>query len=237
MLRRRPSLVVFDLDGTLVDSAPDLAYAIDEMLTRLGQPPAGEARVRGWIGNGMPMLVKRALTGEQWPEAEPEGFAEALALYMEIYEDNLCHRTRLYDGALECLQRLRQTQIKLACVTNKHSRFTLSLLKQIGIAHFFDAVASGDQFVNNKPDPESLLKTAEQLGVAPSDSLMVGDSAADAQAARRAGFMLACVPYGYHGGKGVEVLLPDLILESLAKLPGWVDSAPCQPLPAAVVGG
>jgi phosphoglycolate phosphatase len=236
MLRRRPSLIVFDLDGTLVDSAPDLAHAIDGMLTRLGRPPAGEVRVRGWIGNGMPMLVKRALTGEQWPDAEPEGFAEALALYMEIYEANLCHRTRLYDGALECLMALRQPPMKLACVTNKHSRFTLSLLRQLGIAGYFDAVASGDQFTKNKPDPESLLKTAERLGVMPADSLMVGDSAADAQAARRAGFMLACVPYGYHGGKGVEVLLPDLILESLAELPGRVDAAPRQPSPDAVNG-
>ncbi len=236
MLRRRPSLIVFDLDGTLVDSAPDLAHAIDEMLTRLGQPPAGEETVRGWIGNGMPMLVQRALTGEQWPEREPEGFAEALALYMDIYEASLCNRTRLYEGAQECLQRLRQRHIKLACVTNKHSRFTLSLLRQLGIADFFDAVASGDQFTNNKPDPESLLKTAERLGVAAADSLMVGDSPADAQAARRAGFMLACVPYGYHGGKGVAVLSPDLILESLAELPGWVDAAPRQPLPEAVTG-
>jgi phosphoglycolate phosphatase len=236
MLRRRPSLIVFDLDGTLVDSAPDLAHAIDEMLTRLGRPPAGEAKVRGWIGNGMPMLVRRALTGEQWPEADPEGFSEALALYMEIYEANLCHRPRLYDGALECLVALRQHPMKLACVTNKHSRFTLSLLKQLGIADYFDAVASGDQFTNNKPDPEPLLKTGERLGVRPADSLMVGDSAADAQAARRAGFMLACVPYGYHGGKGVDVLLPDLVLESLAELPAWVDSAPLQPMPEAVTG-
>jgi len=234
MLRRRPSLIVFDLDGTLVDSAPDLAHAIDEMLARLGRPPAGEAKVRGWIGNGMPMLVKRALTGEQWPDAEPQGFPEALALCMEIYAANLCHKTRLYDGALECLQQLRQRSITLACVTNKHSRFTLSLLRQLGIADFFDAVASGDQFTNNKPDPEPLLKTAERLGASPSDSLMVGDSAADAQAARRAGFMLACVPYGYHGGKGVEALLPDLILDSLAELPGRVDTAPLHPMPEAV---
>lgn len=226
MLRRRPSLIVFDLDGTLVDSAPDLAHSIDQMLVRLGRSPAGLARVRGWIGNGMPMLVKRALTGEQWPSAEPEGFAEALTLYMDIYAENLSARTRLYEGARECLHELRQRGLRMACITNKHSRFTRPLLEQLGVAEYFDAIASADQFAKHKPDPEPLLKTAEGLGVLPERSLMVGDSPADAEAARNAGFMLALVPYGYHGGKGVEALQPDLILESLAGLPARVDAAP-----------
>jgi phosphoglycolate phosphatase len=226
MLRRRPSLVVFDLDGTLVDSVPDLAHSIDVMLARLGRAPAGEGRVRGWVGNGMSMLVKRALTGQQWPISEPDGFSEALALYREIYAANLCVRSRLYDGALACLTRLKRMGIHLACVTNKHSHFSQSLLELLGIADFFDAVASGDQFINNKPDPEPLLKTAKRLGVEPSRALMVGDSPADAESARRAGFMLACVPYGYHGGKGVAVLKPDVIIESLAELPDLIDAAP-----------
>ena len=226
MLRRRPSLIVFDLDGTLVDSAPDLAHSIDQMLVRLGRSPAGLERVRGWIGNGMPMLVKRALTGEQWPSAEPAGFAGALTLYMDIYAENLSARTRLYEGARECLHELRQRGLLMACITNKHSRFTRPLLEQLGVAEYFDAIASADQFAKHKPDPEPLLKTAEGLGVLPERSLMVGDSPADAEAARNAGFMLALVPYGYHGGKGVEALKPDLILESLAELPARVDAAP-----------
>lgn len=226
---RRPSLIAFDLDGTLVDSAPDLAHAIDEMLIRLGRAPAGEAKVRDWVGNGVSMLVKRALTGEPWPASEPDGFNEALALYMDIYAVNLCVRTRLYDGVLAGLTRLKRMGIHLACVTNKHSRFTLPLLEQQGIAGFFDAVASGDQFIHNKPDPEPLLKTAARLRVAPSHSLMVGDSPADAKAARSAGFMLACVSYGYHGGKGVAVLEPDVILDSLVELPALVDAAPVCP--------
>lgn len=224
MLRRRPSLIVFDLDGTLVDSAPDLAWSIDEMLRRLGRPPAGEARVRGWIGHGMPMLVKRALTGELWPRTEPEGMAEALALYMGIYADNLCVRTRLYDGARECLAALHRRAYALACVTNKHSSFTRSLLEALGVAEFFAVMASGDQFSRHKPHPEPLLDTAARLGVAPSDSLMVGDSPADAEAARRAGFMLAMVPYGYLGGSSLAELDPDVILGSLADLPGLLDA-------------
>lgn len=226
MLRRRPSLIVFDLDGTLVDSAPDLAHSIDQMLIRLGKPPAGLERVRGWVGNGMPMLVMRALTGEQWPTAEPEGFAEALALYMDIYETNLSARTRLYEGARDCLEGLAERGIDLACITNKHSRFTRPLLEQLGVADYFGVIASADQFERHKPDPEPLLKTAERLGAEPSASLMVGDSPADSEAARNAGFMLALVPYGYHGGQGVEALQPDLILGTLAELPAQVDAAP-----------
>ncbi len=226
MLRRRPSLIVFDLDGTLVDSAPDLAYSIDQMLIRLGREPAGEAQVRRWIGHGMPMLVKRALTGEQWPTSEPAGFEAALASYMAIYEQNLSVRSSLYEGARACLVGLKQRGLALACVTNKHSRFTRELLEQLGIAAFFDVIASADQFERHKPDPEPLLKTAEWLQVAPDRALMVGDSPADAEAARRAGFMLACVPYGYHGGQGVAVLEPDVIIDSLAELPDRVDAAP-----------
>ena len=226
MLRRRPSLIVFDLDGTLVDSAPDLAYSIDQMLIRLGRAPAGLEKVRGWVGNGMPMLVQRALTGEQWPSAEPAGLGEALATYMDIYAENLSARTRLYEGARECLHALRERGLRMACITNKHSRFTRPLLEQLGVADYFDAIASADQFARHKPDPEPLLKTAERLGVSPDESMMVGDSPADAEAARNAGFMLALVPYGYHGGKGVEALKPDLILESLAELPARVDAAP-----------
>jgi phosphoglycolate phosphatase len=225
MLRRRPALIVFDLDGTLVDSAPDLAFAIDRMLTRLGRRPAGEARVRGWIGNGMPMLVQRALTGEQWPAAEPKGLAEALALYMEIYGENLSVRSRLFAGARECLERLHDEGYTLACVTNKHSRFTRPVLEHLGIADYFASLASGDQFRHHKPHPEPLLKTAETLGVEPACALMVGDSVADAEAARTAGFMLALVPYGYHGEAPVATLGADVVVQSLMEIPALCDQA------------
>ena len=226
MLRRRPSLILFDLDGTLVDSAPDLAYSIDQMLTRLGRPPAGEAKVRGWIGNGMPMLVKRALTGELWPEAEPAGCAEALSLYMAIYGENLSVRSRLYEGAAACLEQLHASGYRLGCVTNKHSRFTRPVLENLGIAQYFECLASADQFTHHKPHPEPLLKTANKLGVKPECSLMVGDSVADAEAAHRAGFMLALVPYGYHGGVDMATLEPDIVIESLSDLPGLLESLP-----------
>jgi len=126
---QRPDLIVFDLDGTLVDSAPDLAFAVDAMRSRLGLPPHGPEKVRSWIGNGVSTLVKRALTGEMHPEEEPERFAEGLALFSEIYAAHLCERGGLFPGVLEGLRKLKQHGFLLAVVTNKHSRFTLPLLE------------------------------------------------------------------------------------------------------------
>jgi phosphoglycolate phosphatase len=220
MLPRRPELVVFDLDGTLVDSAPDLAYSVDAMLKGLGLPAAGEGRVRNWVGNGPAMLVKRALTGEMWPEGEPPRFAEAFSAFMAIYEDNMCVRSALFPGVAEGLAELSRLGFPLACNTNKNSVFTLPLLKHLGIADYFGFIGCGDQFGKLKPDPEPLLKTAEHFGLEPARCLMVGDSANDVQAARNAGYMVVCVPYGYHGGAGVAVLEPDAIVESFVALPG-----------------
>jgi phosphoglycolate phosphatase len=225
MLPRRPELVVFDLDGTLVDSAPDIAYSVDAMLERLGMPSMGENRIRAWIGNGSVMLVKRALTGEVWPEGEPPRFAEAFSIFMDVYAANLCNRSRLYPGVAEGLAALRALGYRLACNTNKNSVLTLPLLEQLGISQYFGFVGCGDQFGKLKPDPEPLLKTAEHFGLEPARCLMVGDSANDAEAARNAGFMLVCVPYGYHGGAGVEVLEPDAIVESFIELPALFGAA------------
>lgn len=224
MLRRRPSLVLFDLDGTLVDSAPDLAAAVDRMLVALGHPPAGEARVREWIGRGQPMLIKRALTGELWPEGEPQDFQRAQELYVEFYGEGLAEKSRLYPGVLECLDALRALRIPMACVTNKDSRFTARVLESLGILGYFDVLASGDEFPRPKPDPDALLDAAQRLGVAPEETVMVGDSSADAKAARAAGMMLVMVPYGYHGGDTVESFLPDLLLKGLDELPRWIEA-------------
>ncbi|BBA34411.1 phosphoglycolate phosphatase [Methylocaldum marinum] len=219
MLDRTPELIAFDLDGTLVDSSPDLADAVDAMLDRLGLPAAGEPRVKGWIGNGVDMLVKRALTGDTWPWDEPPRFDEALTMFMDLYEANVCNRSCLFPGVGEGLKQLRAAGFRLACVTNKHSRFTRPLLDRLGVLEFMEFVGCGDQFEKHKPDPCPLLKTAEWFAVEPSRSLMVGDSANDVKAARAAGFMVVCVPYGYHGGSGVECLEPDAVVSSLTELP------------------
>lgn len=217
----KPDLIVFDLDGTLVDSAPDLAYSVDAMLIQLGRPAAGLEQVRGWIGNGVPMLVQRALTGEMWPAGEPEGFSEALVIFMEIYAANVCERSSLFDGVLDGLRGLKACDCRTACVTNKHSRFTMPLLDQLGVSGYLDFVGCGDQFEKHKPDPLPLLKTAEHFGASPERCIMVGDSANDVQAARAAGFGIFCVPYGYHRCARAEDLGADAMIGSLAELPAF----------------
>lgn len=226
-----PRLIAFDLDGTLVDSAPDLAWSVDAMLARLDLPPAGEVQVRAWIGNGMAMLVRRALTGAQWPEHDPPRFDEAVAAFMEAYASNLCQRSQLYPGVMAGLDALVSHGYRLACITNKPERFTRPLLEQLGIADRFEFVVGGDTFPRQKPDPQPLLECAAHFGVMPADCLMVGDSPADAKAARNAGFRLALVPYGYHGDGRVEALEPDIVINSLTELPDWLSRAD-QPMPA-----
>jgi phosphoglycolate phosphatase len=217
-MKPAPELMVFDLDGTLVDSAPDLAYSVDALLEKLNRPPAGIDNVRRWIGNGVPMLVKRALTGAMWPDGDPGGFREALPLFMALYAANVCQRSRLFDGVLEGLKAIRAGGYRTACLTNKQSRFTLPLLAQLGISDYFDYIGCGDQFDKHKPDPYPLLKTAERFSVAPEQCLMVGDSENDVQAARAAGFGIVCVPYGYRSCERVEDLRADGVIPTLAEL-------------------
>jgi phosphoglycolate phosphatase len=220
----RAELIVFDLDGTLVDSAPDLAYCADTMLGRMGRAPAGLERVRGWVGNGVAMLVKRALTFEMWPQGEPEGFAEALPLFMALYADNVCERSRVFPGVLEGIHALKAEGYTLACVTNKHSDFTLPLLEKLGVAQFLDYVGCGDQFQHHKPHPEPLLKTAERFGLTPDQCLMVGDSENDVEAARSAGYRIVCVTYGYRRCPNPENLNADALIESIADLPAFLQA-------------
>jgi phosphoglycolate phosphatase len=218
---KRPELVVFDLDGTLVDSAPDLAYSINAMLRRLGFPARPEEQVRAWIGRGAERLVKRALTGD---EGEPELrlFQQAFELFSAIYMENTSRRSRLYPGVRTGLDYLLETRRRLGCITNKRGRFTEPLLKSLGIYDAFAIVVSGDSLPKKKPDPLPLLHAAHVLGVAPEDALMVGDSVTDVEAARAAGFRIVCVRYGYNNGDNIEEAGPDGVVDSLAELPAYI---------------
>ena len=221
-MKPAPELIVFDLDGTLVDSAPDLAYSVDALLAAFNRPAVGPATVRGWIGNGVSMLVKRAFTGEMWPKQDPKELQKALSQFDLIYSENLCRRSSLFNGVREGLTELRAMGFHTACLTNKHSRYTLPILEQLGITEYLDYIGCGDQFSRQKPDPLPLLKTAEVFRLPPNRCLMVGDSETDVQAARAAGYAIVCVPYGYRSCEHVDGLGADAVIASIADLPAYL---------------
>ncbi len=210
--------LLFDLDGTLVDSVPDLAAAVDAMLADLGLPPAGEARVREWVGNGSQRLVKRALTGRMDGEPDPALLARAMPLFMAHYERLLCHRSALFDGVREGLRQLRAAGLKMAVVTNKPSRFIEPLLSALGVREDFAVLVGGDTLAERKPHPAPLLYAAQRLGEDPAAALMVGDSRNDVEAARRANMAVVCVPYGYNHGEDIRQASPDAVVEDLREL-------------------
>jgi phosphoglycolate phosphatase len=220
-----PGMILLDLDGTLVDSVPDLAYSVDAMMDRLELPRCGEAAVRTWVGNGVERLVKRALTGSLDGEPDPALYERALPIFMDIYADNTSGRSCLYPGVREGLDWLKAAGYRLACVTNKAERFTLPLLRDLGLLDHFAFVVSGDTLPQKKPDPAPLLHAAERFGVAPSDSLMIGDSRSDVKAARAAGFGIVCVSYGYNHGDDIREQSPDAVIDSLTELKGLLRAA------------
>ncbi len=212
-----PRAILFDLDGTLVDSVPDLAACIDRMLRELGLPPAGEEKVRPWVGDGAERLVRRALTGELEGEPDPELFRRGFELFSEYYLQQTS-RSRLYPGTREALERLGRAGLRLGCVTNKRSRFTRPLLEALGVEHLFDVVVCGDTLEQKKPHPAPLLHAARSVDVPPEEGLMVGDSANDIAAARAAGMPVAAVTYGYYRGEDIRREGPDLLLQDLTEL-------------------
>jgi phosphoglycolate phosphatase len=215
-----PQMALIDLDGTLVDSVPDLALCVNQMMMQLGREPRGETAVRAWIGNGVPVLVRRALVGAVEGEADETEFARALELFLDLYERNVCVESRPFAGVVEGLEGLRQAGCRLGCVTNKAARFTEPLLDKLDLGRYFEIIVSGDTLDRKKPDPAPLLHAAQQMGVRPEVSLMVGDSMHDVDAGRAAGFQVACVSYGYNHGQDISDSNPDVVIDSLAELPG-----------------
>ena len=207
--------VAFDLDGTLVDTLPDLHESANRMLAGLGRGPAPEPVVRSYVGNGVDRLVKRLLTGKSDGEPEPELFEQSAAAFRVHYAELLTRASRPYPGVVETLQALRGLGFKLACVTNKPERFTLPLLAGVGLAPYLDLTLSGDTLPRKKPDPLPLIHCAQAFSVPVSRLLMVGDSPVDTGAARSAGCPVFCVPYGYRGTLGVHELDCDAIVPTL----------------------
>jgi phosphoglycolate phosphatase len=216
-----PAALLFDLDGTLLDSAPDLAQAVDRMLLELGHVAAGEERVRQWVGNGSRKLVQRAMA---FALAAAEDCIDdtvietAQTLFMRHYGACCTERSLLYPGVREALVHWRGLGVAMACVTNKPARFTEPLLDFFGLREFIPMAVSGDTLPVRKPDPQPLLFACEQLRIAPARTAMIGDSRNDVLAARAAGMPVACVSYGYNYDRPVQLDGPDCVVDSFLEL-------------------
>lgn len=214
----RVRAIGFDLDGTLLDTLPDIAAAANGMLAEMGRAPVPSDTVRSYIGDGIARLTRRLLTGSLDGEPPRHEFDRALGVFERLYFDRVSEDTRPFDGVPSALVELRERAIRLACVTNKAHRFTEALLRKQGLFELFDIVISGDSLARRKPDPLPLLHCFDRLGVSAAEFLYVGDSANDVAAARAAGCRVVCVPYGYTGGRDVRDLGADAIVAGIPDL-------------------
>lgn len=214
--RYRAEAVLFDLDGTLVDTLPDLAEAANRTLAEMGLPQRTLEEIATFVGQGINELVRRALGAQA---ADREVLERAQTTFRRHYAAVNGAQSRLYPGAWETLAALRDEGRKLAVVTNKAAQFTLPLLEKLGIAPFFATVVSGDTLPVKKPDPAMLTHALAQFGgVAPTAAVMVGDSRNDALAARALGMPVFLVTYGYSEGQPISEVPCTAYLDQLPEV-------------------
>lgn len=216
------SAVMLDLDGTLLDTIPDLAHAANAMRAEFGLPALPQDLIATYVGKGTENLVLRTLSNN--PVGTPPDAAalqRGLAVFGGCYARINGDQAALYPGALEGLQAFKGAGLDMAVVTNKPTEFTLPLLQRFDIAHYFSHVVCGDTCARKKPDPMPFLHACALMGVAPGRALAIGDSLNDAQAARAAGMTVLAVPYGYNEGLDVRTLAVDDIVTSIADAARW----------------
>ena len=213
--------VLFDLDGTLIDTVADIALALKRTFAERGIEPLEVAAVRPLVGRGAAQLIARALEARGRAADEPHVTA-LFARFMHHYAELLAREessAAAYPGALEALRDLGAAGAQLAVVTNKAQRLAQDTLHRTGLQAHLRVVIGGDSCARRKPHPEPLLHACRQLGVAATAALMVGDSVNDVLAARAAGIPVLCVPYGYNEGVDARTLRCDGFVEHLAQLP------------------
>ncbi|MDZ7842596.1 MAG: phosphoglycolate phosphatase [Gammaproteobacteria bacterium] len=217
--RAWPRAVLFDLDGTLVDTGPDIAAAVNGMLFAMGRHPYTVEQVLDWVGDGAPRLVERALAGNldgRPPSAEAE---RGLALFYEHYAANICVHSEPYPHARQVLESLRAAGVLIGCVTNKPEQLSRSLLDVLGLASMFDVIVGGDTLAFRKPRPEPIHHACRALGLCPEDTAYVGDSITDCLAADAAGVPMVAVTYGYNRDADLTKSTCAAMIDSLGALP------------------
>jgi phosphoglycolate phosphatase len=211
--------VLIDLDGTLIDTAPDLAAAANRMRADFGLPALSVERIAAFVGKGAEVLVHRAMTDSFDGRIDDDAYAQARAAFFRHYEQTNGHESRVFDGVGCALAQLRVAGLKLACVTNKPKTFTMPLLERLGLRSWFEVIVAGDEVARPKPHPDLLLTACERLHLTPAQVVLIGDSINDALAAQAAGMPALLVETGYNEGEsvaqlaaapGVDAILPAL---------------------------
>jgi len=214
---------LLDLDGTLLDSIPDLADAANATRMELGMAPLRVDVLATFVGKGVDNLVRRTLAGSLSGNVEdPALLARGREVFYRHYHLVNGDKAVVFDGVLPGLQAMREQGLLLAVVTNKPTEFTVPLLQRTGLASFFPVVVCGDTCARRKPDPDQMLHACEQLGVRPEEAVAIGDSINDAQAGRAAGMRVLAVPYGYNEGLDVRTLDVDGIVDTLLDAARWI---------------
>lgn len=209
--------LMFDLDGTLIDTAPEIADAANQMLADLNLPALSALAIENFIGEGAQTLIKRCLTAKLQSALDDVLFERAQTLFFMHYANNVV-QSKPFDGVIEALTILKSKKFKLACVTNKPQKFTLPLLQTSGLANFFEIVVSGDTLPKKKPDPMQLQHVCAKFNVLEAESMLIGDSATDIAAAHAAGCYIVTVPYGYNQGRAIDEDLVDATINDLIDL-------------------
>lgn len=221
---------IVDLDGTLIDTLGDFEVALNAMLSELGRRQVTSVEIGRWVGKGSEHLIRTVLnhTASSAPERETVAveklMPEAWRLYQQTYLRINGKRSTVFAGAKDGLDYLRAKGFSLACLTNKPLSFAAPLLKAKGLSEYFSHVFGGDSFPRKKPDPLPLIETCKALGFTPSETLMIGDSANDAQSARGAGCPVVLMTYGYNHGEPVQTVDADGFFDSLADIGPWLEA-------------
>ena len=211
------NLILFDLDGTLVDSAFDLYRAMNLSLARLNLPLVTEQQVRVWIGKGTSLFCQSTLQYLKG-DVDPVLHQQLLDTFLEIYNAEPCVDTQPFHGIVEFLDWGLKNHKKMICVTNKPEQPARKILDMLQMSHYFDDVVGGDRFEVRKPDPKPLLHCVEAFDTTVEQTLMIGDSSNDVEAARRAGIDCVVVSYGYNHGEDIQLCQPQQIVDDLTEL-------------------